>query len=252
MRKPVLDVPEPFIAPEGAVEAEGPNIPHLLTRERLLSGAVEEMVRAAFGSRLLTDEEREASLRDTLAARPDYGSGIWLFGYGSLIWNPTVQYVESRIASIEGWQRAFCLSTPAGRGTPEHPGLVLALNAGGNCTGVAFRIAEEVLVQELSIVWRREMLTGAYIPEWVPLRDRTGDTFGCGIAFTINQAGPQYADLPEEEVVRRLATAKGALGSASDYLFQTRDGLRGLGITDPLIDDLASKVVEAKATERAL
>ena len=247
MRKPVLNVPEIPIAQAGAVEAEGPATPHILTRERLLSGAVEEMVRAAFGSRLLTDDEREASLRDTLSARPDHGSGIWLFGYGSLIWNPTVHYVESRIASIEGWQRAFCLSTPAGRGTPEHPGLVLALNAGGNCTGVAFRIAEEVLVQELSIVWRREMLTGAYIPHWVSLRGQNGEIFGSGIAFTINQAGPQYADLPEAEIVRRLATASGALGSASDYLFQTRDGLNGLGISDRLIDDLASKVAEAKA-----
>ena len=85
MRKPVLDVPEQFIASEGRLEAEGPETPHVLTRERLLSGAVEEMVRAAFGSRLLTDDEREASLRDTLAAHPDHGSGIWLFGYGSLI-----------------------------------------------------------------------------------------------------------------------------------------------------------------------
>jgi len=252
MRKPMLEVPETSIAPEGAVEAEGTASPHILTRERLLSGAVEEMVREAFGSRMLTDDQREASLRNTLAARPDHGSGIWLFGYGSLIWNPTVQYVESRITSIEGWQRAFCLSTPAGRGTPEHPGLVLALNAGGNCTGVAFRIAEESLVQELSIVWRREMLTGAYIPHWVPLRGQTGDIFGSGIAFTINQVGPQYADLPEAEVVRRLATARGALGSASDYLFQTRNGLKDLGITDPLIDDLASKVAKAKAAERAV
>jgi len=249
MQKPVLDVPEAPIAPEGTLEGEGPETPHILTRERLLSGAVEQMVRAAFGSRLLTDAERESSLRDTLAGRPDHGFGIWLFGYGSLIWNPTVHYVESRIASIEGWQRAFCLSTPAGRGTPEHPGLVLALDAGGSCTGVAFRIAEEVLVEELSIVWRREMLTGAYIPHWVPLRGRAGDIFGCGIAFTINRAGPQYADLPEAEVVRRLATAKGALGSASEYLFQTRDGLQILGIADPLIDDLALKVVEAKAKD---
>jgi len=128
MPKPVLDVPEAPIAPEGTLEGEGPKTPHILTRERLL------------------------------------------FGYDSLIWNPTVHYVESRIASIEGWKRAFCLSTPAGRGTLEHPGLVLALDAGGSCTGVAFRIAEEVLMEELSIVWRREMLTGAYIPHWVPLR----------------------------------------------------------------------------------
>ena len=235
--------------PEAAVEGEGPAEPHALTRERLLSGAVEEMVRAAAGGRaLLTDEERERSLRETLAARPREG-GVWLFGYGSLIWNPTIHYVESRVACVQGWQRAFCLSTPAGRGTPENPGLVLALNQGGTCKGVAFRIAEDVLEEELSIVWRREMLTGAYIPHWVPLHDEAGAVFGQGIAFTINPDGPQYADLPEDEVVRRLATARGQIGSASDYLFQTRDGLRLLGIQDPLIDHLSRAVVAAQRGE---
>jgi cation transport protein ChaC len=66
---------------------------------------------------------------------------------------------------------------------------VLGLDRGGRCAGVAFRIAEEVLKEELSIIWRREMLTGAYTPHWVPLRDRAGEVFGSGIAFTINQVG---------------------------------------------------------------
>lgn len=234
---------------EAAAEGEGPLAPHALTRERLLSGAVNEMVRAAFGSRVLSDEEREASLHRTLAERPDRGNGAWLFAYGSLIWNPTIHYAESRVATVEEWQRAFCLSTPVGRGTPEHPGLVLALDRGGRCTGVAFRIEEAVLVEELSIIWRREMLTGAYIPHWVPLHDASGAVFGQGIAFAINRAGPQYADLPEDEVLRRLATARGQLGSAAEYLFQTRDGLQGLGIRDPLIDHLAQAVTALQRAE---
>ncbi|WP_424140385.1 gamma-glutamylcyclotransferase [Roseomonas chloroacetimidivorans] len=208
------------------------------------------MVRDAGSGTVLTDAERERSLRETLAARPDDGSPVWLFGYGSLIWNPIIHYVESRVATVEGWQRAFCLSTPAGRGSPENPGLVLALDRGGSCTGVAFRIAEDVLTDELSIVWRREMLTGAYVPHWVALHDSTGRVFGSGIAFTINRSGPQYAALPEDVTIQRLATAEGQLGTAAEYLFQTQDGLQRLGIRDPLIDHLAQAVSEVQKTKQ--
>jgi cation transport protein ChaC len=240
------DIPDQKLpGAEEASEAEGPARPHVLTRERLMNNSLEEMVRAAFGTRLLSQEERARSLQEMLRQRPE--GPVWLFGYGSLIWNPTIHYVESRFARVEGWQRDFCLSTPVGRGTPENPGLVLALDEGGSCEGVAFRIAEDVLSQELSLVWRREMLTGAYIPRWLSLHDEEGRAFGSGIAFTVNREGPQYADLEEAEVVRCLATASGHLGSAAEYLFQTHEGLMRLSIQDPLIDHLAKLVQEAQA-----
>jgi cation transport protein ChaC len=231
--------------PEATLEGAGPTQPMLLTREALLSKRLDAAVRAALGDQVLSDEAREASLEETLRARPDDGP-VWLFGYGSLIWNPTIHYAESRFARVKGWQRSFCLSTPVGRGTPEHPGLVLALDEGGLCDGIAFRIEEAVLVEELSLIWRREMITGAYIPHWAPLLDAEGTAFGHGIAFTVNRDASQYADLPEAEVVRRLATATGALGSAADYLFQTQEGLQRLGIHDALVEQLALKVASAR------
>lgn len=222
--------------------------PHVLTRQGLLDGSVRQMFLAAPSLVLLTDAERERSLRDMLENRPDRGHGVWLFGYGSLIWNPTIQYAESRVACIQGWRRSFCLSTPIGRGSPENPGIVLALDTGGSCKGVAFRIAEDVLLQELSLIWAREMVTGAYIPQWIPLHDEEGNVLGSGIAFTINLAGAHYlAGLPEEEAVRRLATARGQLGSSSDYLFQTQAGLCKLGIEDPLVERMAEAVMQAQA-----
>jgi cation transport protein ChaC len=246
MASPPSTPPDP--APEAVAEGEGPRGPHLLTRERLLSGGVDEMVRAAMGAHLWSAEQRDASLQATLDAHPAPGEATWLFGYGSLIWNPTIHYEESRFARIEGWSRHFRLSTPIGRGTPEKPGLVLALDQGPGCEGVAFRLGEAALRQELDIIWRREMLTGAYIPRWLALHDGQGRRFGWGIAFTINHQGPHFADLTEAEVVHRLATAVGLLGSSADYLFQTRDGLRRLGIEDPLIDHLAQAVQAARAT----
>ncbi|MCQ4159747.1 gamma-glutamylcyclotransferase [Roseomonas sp. GC11] len=239
-------LPPAPLAGEAALAAEGPAAPDLLSRESLRSGAVDRMVRERADLPLLTEAERAASLRHTLATRPEGAAHVWLFGYGSLIWNPTILYAESRRARIEGWRRHFCLSTPVGRGSPENPGLVLALDAGGSCEGVAFRLPDEALVEELSLIWQREMLTGAYIPRWMPLLGEDGQVFGHGIAFVINTAAPQYADLPEPEVVRRLATARGELGSAAEYLFNTREGLRQLHITDPLIEHLAQAVQTAQ------
>jgi cation transport protein ChaC len=219
---------------------------HFLTREWIAAGGIAAMVaREAPTLRILSDAERAASLRATLEARPP--GDVWLFGYGSLIWNPTIHSVERQTARIEGWHRAFCLSTRAGRGSADNPGLVLGLDVGGGCTGVAFRIAEDVLEAELALLWRREMLSGAYVPRWLDLLDGHGRRFGGAIAFTIDQGCQQYAGgLSMEEVVRRLATASGALGSAADYLFRTCEALRVHGISDPELERLAAHVEAAQ------
>jgi glutathione-specific gamma-glutamylcyclotransferase len=216
-----------------------------LTRELLRGDALDRMLaQRAPAIRLLTREERDRSLRDTLAARPaGERDGAWLFAYGSLIWNPTVEYVERRVATVQGWHRAFCLSTLAGRGTPDNPGLVLGLDSGGRCDGAAFRIAEDVLEAELRLLWQREMLSGSYVPRWLPVLGADGAAFGSAIAFTIDPRCDFYAgNLPEAEVVRRLATAQGELGSAAEYLFRTRDGLRALRLHDALVEHLAAQV----------
>ena len=178
-----------------------------------------------------------------MAKRPDTGHGAWLFAYGSLIWNPALPYEARRFARVHGWHRSFCLSTLAGRGSAEAPGLVLGLDQGGACAGAAFLVAEQNLAEELPLLWRREMVSGAYRPHWVVVRDETGVPFGQAIAFIIRRSGPFYTGkLAEDEVVRRLATAAGGLGSSAEYLFQTRDGLRSLGIRDRRIEQLAEKV----------
>ncbi len=217
---------------------------HVLTREMLADGAIQRMVAASTpGLRLLTDAERAASLAEVMARRLDRGGGAWLFAYGSLIWNPALRFAARRLARVHGWHRSFCLSTLAGRGTPEQPGLVLGLDRGGACTGAAFLIAEQDLAEELPILWRREMLSGSYQPRWIAVRDEHGAKFGHAIGFTICRTGDYYVGgLAEDEVVRRLATASGGLGSSAEYLFHTRDGLRSLGILDPRIERLAQQV----------
>ena len=220
--------------------------PQALTREWLLKGELPALLAKLLpGVRVLTDEERRASLDAILAARPEHGDGVWLFAYGSLIWNPTIHYRARRLVRARDWHRSFCLYARAGRGTPENPGLMLGLKPGGACTGAAFRIEEALVEQELDVLWRREMVAEGYIPRWLTIEDAEGREIGGAIAFTINPAGAAYCgDLPEAEVVRLLATARGGLGTAAEYLFNTRDGLRQMGIADEFVERLA-ELVEA-------
>ena len=216
-----------------------------LTRESIQAGAVIQIAGAG-GLRVLTDAERAASIEETLATRPPASNpagDLWLFGYGSLIWNPAFHFSERRKGRIHGWHRRFCLWTPLGRGSPEQPGLVLGLERGGACTGMAFRLAFDQVASELDIVWRREMLSGAYRPRWV--RVSTADGPVDAVTFTIDPANPRYAGrLDEDEIVRVVATAVGRLGPCTDYLFKTAVALAELGLEDRVLNRLKRRVEE--------
>jgi cation transport protein ChaC len=214
-----------------------------LTRSMLMRGGLEEMLaRSAPDVRIWTAAERLASRRAALEANPDPTAGVWLFAYGSLMWNPTVQVAARRRAHVDGWHRAFCLLARGGRGSAENPGLLLGLREGGACDGLALRVDDADLESELDLLWRREMLAGSYVPRWVELADPR-DAPSHALAFTIDKNSSGYAgDLEEEEVIRRLATARGELGSCAEYLLQTRDALRAEGIEDATVERLASGV----------
>lgn len=125
---------------------------------------------------------------------------------------------------------------------------MLGLDKGGVCDGVALRLSEDNLFHELKLLWRREMVAAAYVPQWVDLLDKHGVRFGRGIAFTIDHRASSYADgLSHQATVERLATASGSIGSSADYLFRTRDGLRALGIADATLERLAADVESTQA-----
>ncbi len=227
-----------------------------LTRARLLSGEVAANIRRAQPDiHVLTDAERAASLAAMLAARPvacpQESGDVWVFAYGSLIWNPAIHVIERVAAHTPDWRRSYCLQVKMGRGTPDNPGLMLGLAPGEGCTGVALRVAADRVAQELDILWRREMVAAGYIPRWVPIFVPAGGApLGHAIAFTINPQGPSYcAELPEPEMVQRLATARGQLGSSAEYLFNTHNGLAQIGIVDPFIARLAMLVKAAMAED---
>jgi cation transport protein ChaC len=175
-----------------------------------------------------------------IKARPK-GAGWWVFAYGSLLWNPLFPFAEARPAILRGLHRRFCLRSLASRGTPDLPGLVLGLDRGGACTGVAYRLPAPVAMDELHLLWRREMVVGAYRPRWV--RVRSGEREIHALTFAVRHAHPQYAGrLSLEEEARVIAGAKGAFGSSLDYLERTRVALVTHGIIDPYLEGIAARV----------
>jgi cation transport protein ChaC len=157
------------------------------------------------------------------------------------LWNPLFPFVESRPARARGLHRRFCLWSLASRGRPDAPGLVLGLDRGGSCTGVAYRLPAPLAIDELHLLWRREMVTGAYEPRWVKL-DAGGKPLHA-IAFVVRRDHTQYAGhLLIEEQARVIARACGAFGSSADYLERTRVALVSHGVIDPYLERLAARV----------
>src|SRR5579875_1631626 len=180
----------PALPPTGLAAPPGQQF--VITRQTLLDGSLLARARANAPPdvRYLTDTELEASLDATLRELPP-GEDAWLFGYGSLMWNPALEYAEQRVATIHGFHRSYCLWLMSGRGSPEHPGLMLALDRGGSCRGLACRIPAAQARGELLLAWRREMMGGSYQARWV--RAATADGPVRAIAFVVNRAHPRYA-----------------------------------------------------------
>ncbi|MDA8109543.1 MAG: gamma-glutamylcyclotransferase [Betaproteobacteria bacterium] len=222
-----------------------------ITRETILSGALHESARALLGpaTRFMTPEERARQLAEMLARAPRHGR-IWVFGYGSLMWNPAFHFAERRSALLHGYHRRFCLWSRAGRGSPSRPGLMLALEPGGSCHGVAYRLPRGAVETELDVIWRREMLTMAYRPAWVRVRTPKGTE--PAIAFVANRGHERYVrELDSEAIVYYLATGAGPLGRCSDYLFDAVAHLEKLGIRDRRLEALARRVRAANHAARA-
>ena len=228
-----------------------PPLTHRLSRETVQAGALRAQIEATDPTmELLSDAEHRRSVRAMLRDRPDGGGDVWLFAYGSLIWNPLIHFVEKRIGTVRGYHRCFCLWSRTGRGTVAKPGLTLGLERGGCCRGVAYRIAESQAAQELEIIWRREMLTGAYAPRWLKIETAGGPLHA--IAFLVNRVHTRYAGrLPEEKIIAAIAEAHGPLGACATYLFNTVAHLEQLGISDRrlkrLRDRVAARIAAAEA-----
>lgn len=203
---------------------------------RTAFGAIEE-------SLLWTCEQRAASLAAVLASRPDRNP-VWIFGYGSLMWNPAFESDDVVEGTLQGWHRAFCLRLTAGRGSLKRPGRMLALKEGGSTTGLAYRLQEGQMQEELELLWKREMLTGCYLPTWCELSLVDGRKV-TAIAFVMDPRHPEYeSDSCPQTIAPLIAQASGPLGTNAQYLFSLEQELKKRGLYDDCLTDLVERVRE--------
>jgi glutathione-specific gamma-glutamylcyclotransferase len=192
----------------------------------------------------LPDDVRETS-RNAVLGHREASDDLWVFAYGSLMWDPGIRFCEIRLAEVDGYRRRFTQCSSVGRGTVDRPCLFLTLEKGaGTCTGLAFRISADAVEHESAILWRREMLRGAYTPEIRPMRTPQG-----GIRGLVFAANPLHADhigeKPLGETAAMIAAASGPLGTNRHYLEQVAARLLALGIEDRYIADLLRQVQRA-------
>lgn len=140
----------------------------------------------------LGDEDYAAMVETALTGHVD-GSPLWLFAYGSLIWKPEIEHVEERVAMLHGWRRSFCMKMTRWRGTVEQPGLMLSLDRGGACQGLALRLPDGDRLAQLNKVFRREMTLKptSYAPRWLKVSTNEGPVTALG--FVINRKGRTYS-----------------------------------------------------------
>ncbi|MEM6306473.1 MAG: gamma-glutamylcyclotransferase [Pseudomonadota bacterium] len=168
---------------------------------------------------------------------------MWVFAYGSLLWDPGFTPVEQLRADMPGHIRSFCMWSIHHRGTPETPGLVLALDRGaGQCAGMALRVSDTDQHDVLAMLRERELVSSAYEEVWVPLALADGRGVQA-VTYMINRDHPQYCpELTLEDQAQVIASAVGGRGPNPDYLYNTTRLLRDLGIPDPDLDWLETRV----------
>ncbi|CAK9885240.1 MAG: Glutathione-specific gamma-glutamylcyclotransferase [Candidatus Erwinia impunctatus] len=213
----------------------------ILTREFLRQADCKTAFGAIDEALLWSQEQRTNSLKATLGRRPD-NSAVWVFGYGSLMWNPVFEAAEQAEGVLTGWHRTFCLRLTADRATDCNPGRMLGLEAGGDTQGVAFRLPEATLEQDLDLLWKREMLTGCYLPTWCDLKLKDGRDV-TALVFIVNVHHAFYeAEIEPQVIAPLIVGASGPLGSNVEYLFALEKTLTERGVVDNTLNELLACV----------
>lgn len=170
-------------------------------------------------------------------------SELWVFGYGSLIWRPDFPHIERRVARLIGAHRALCVYSWVHRGTREHPGLVLGLDRGGTCRGVAFRVAPKEWDGVVATLRAREQVTAVYLERTRDIRFADGSG-AQALTYVVDRASPQYAGkLDEDAQFSLVAEARGQSGANRDYVINTAAHLEELGVPDAILSRLAGRLL---------
>ncbi len=178
----------------------------------------------------------------------DIKNGFWVFAYGSLLWKPGFEPAETVLATLSGFRRSFCMSSIVYRGTPEAPGLVLALDAveRATCTGLCYRVGADSASAVLDYIRKRELVSAAYQECWHPVQLSDGRSERA-VCYVMDREHDQYnGALSLQDQARIIARAHGSAGPNRDYLINTVAALRSLGLSDPDLFDLENLVAAEK------
>jgi cation transport protein ChaC len=203
-----------------------------LTKDNISKGHLGDKIKSISGSdKVLTTEELLQARRKII---PDKGIGedIYIFAYGSLLWNPTVDYEDEFLAKVYGFHRSFCMKTYLGRGSFKKPGLMLGLDKGGSCRGSAFKLRNSEAIKNIDILFRREMVTGAYKPKLLKTILVNGRKV-LSLAFTVDKKHKNYfQDKEIQTKAKMISNAHGFLGTCEEYFQNTLESLSELNIVD--------------------
>lgn len=170
---------------------------------------------------------------------------LWLFAYGSLLWDPGFRFAEAVPAVLDGYRRAFCIASIVYRGTPDVPGLVLGLEPGGSCEGRLYRVEAGFCDQTLAYLRGREQVRNVYREAWLPVRrtDRVPPETVRAFVLLADRTHAQYrGGLDPDDAAQMIFRAAGPRGSCRAYLLSTHDHLVEAGIRDAHIADLVARV----------
>jgi len=179
----------------------------------------------------------------------DSQSAFWVFGYGSLLWDPGFTPAEQMRGLLHGYRRSFCMRSLHHRGTKDHPGLVLALDEtkGAMCHGLAFRVPDQETEQVHQYLRDRELISAAYVERWLPVRLEDGREISA-LSYIIEPTHVQYCGgLDLEEQAHIISAATGGRGPNSEYLYRTVEKLQVLGVRDADLEWLAKRVKDINA-----
>ncbi len=172
---------------------------------------------------------------------------FWVFGYGSLMWRPGFAHLETQRARLHGFRRALCVRSFFHRGTPERPGLVLGLDRGGSCVGLAFRVTGALRDETLSYLRERELVTNVYLERRLPVVLHGGMKVEA-VTYTVDRAHPQYAGrLDAGHAAEIVCRAEGRSGLNRDYLLNTVEHLKALRIRDHWLEEVATLLRTSRA-----
>ena len=177
---------------------------------------------------------------DAAAADPD--GSLWVFGYGSLMWRPGFAYARRYKALLRGWRRSLCVFSHVYRGSPEQPGLVLGLDRGGACPGVAFEVDAALREPTIRYLREREQVTAVYLERVAPITLEAGDRV-LAVTYVADRLHYQYAGrLDRGAMLEYVRAGRGKSGDNAQYILETNDHLLALGVRDPDLEWLSAKL----------